>query len=113
VLRSSIRVLALSPINYLESDYEDRYEGGWHNTIRFLEDLGSTTVTFNGSFVCMWKAATRGLDTSSTTISIKGGHYSPPTRNWGFDPRFKDLNNMPPGTPFLATAIFTNWIERR
>lgn len=104
---------ALPPINYSQSVYEDRYEGGWHNTIRFLEDLSASTVTFNGSFVCMWKAATRGLDTSSSTISIKGGHYNPPARNWGFDPRFKDLNNMPPGTPFLATAIFTNWIERR
>lgn len=107
------RASALPPSNYDGEYYENNYEGGWHNTIRFLENLSSATVTFNGSFVCMWKAATRGLDTSSSTISIKGGHYNPPTRNWGFDPRFKDLNNMPPGTPFLATAIFTNWIERR
>jgi len=107
------RAAALPTLNYTESGYESQYEGGWHNTIRFLEDLGSTTVTFKGSFVCMWKAASRGLDTSSTTVSIQGGHYSPPTRVWGFDPRFRNLNNMPPGTPFLATAIFTNWIEKR
>jgi hypothetical protein len=43
---------------------------------------------------------------------IGGGHYSPPTRVWGFDTRFNDLNNMPPGSPFLATAILTNWLER-
>jgi len=103
----------LPPHNYSESTFDDGYEGGWHNTIRFLEDLSGATVNFKGSFVCMWEAASRGLDTTTATISIKGGQYSPPTRVWGFDPRFRNLNNMPPGTPFLATAIFTNWLERR
>lgn len=103
----------LPPNNFSEGTYENGYEGGWHNTIRFLENLGGATVVFKGSFVCMWKAASRGLDTTTSTVSIKGGHYSPPDRVWGFDPRFRNLNNMPPGTPFLATAIFTNWLEKR
>ncbi|MCB9495476.1 MAG: hypothetical protein H6686_01130 [Fibrobacteria bacterium] len=106
------RDAAHPPLNKSESGFEANYEGGWHNTIRFLENLSGATVEFNGSFVCMWKAASRGLDTTSN-ISISGGHYSPPNRVWGFDPRFRNLNNMPPGTPFLATAIFTNWLEKR
>lgn len=110
------RLTALAPLNTSESGYENNYEGGWHNTIRFLEDFSknSGTVVFKGSFVCMWAAASRGLDRDSMgTPTIKGTHYMPPDRRWGFDPRFRSLNNMPPGTPFLATAIFTNWVEKQ
>ena len=97
-----------------EATFESLYEGGWHNTIRFLENLDGGTTIFKGSFVCMWAASTKGLDLDSTgTPTIKSGHYSPPIRVWGFDPRFRSLNNMPPGTPFLATAVFTNWIEKQ
>jgi len=103
----------LPPNNYSETTFENGYEGGWHNTIRFLENWSGATVVFKGSFVCMWKASARGLDTTAATVSIRGGHYNNPVRLWGFDPRFRNLNNMPPGTPFLATAIFTNWLEKR
>jgi len=113
-----------------DSAFDSNYEGGWHNTLRFLEDLGGATVEFRGSFVCLWKAATLGLDTSSTTTTfgtcsvehsappgryvIRGkGFFAPPGRKWGFDQRFTNINNMPPGTPFLSTGIFTNWSERR
>jgi hypothetical protein len=99
-----------------ESNFEACYEGGWHNTLRFLENWSGRTVTFMGSFVCLWDAKTDGLRTNLTdpgVVVIKGGHYSPPTRTWGYDTRFNDLNNMPPGSPFLATAILTNWLERK
>lgn len=95
-----------------EAAFEACYEGGWHNTLRFLEDWSGQTVTFKGSFVCLWAAQTPELRTDSTVKVIGGGHYSPPNRVWGFDTRFNDLNNMPPGSPFLATAILTNWLER-
>ena len=108
------RLSALAPANTSESVYEGNYEGGWHNTIRFLENLDGSTVVFKGSFVCMWSASTRGLNLDSTGAATIGtGYYRPPNRMWGFDPRFRSLNNMPPGTPFLATAVFTNWIERQ
>ncbi|MCB9495480.1 MAG: pilus assembly PilX N-terminal domain-containing protein [Fibrobacteria bacterium] len=105
--------LYLAPNSSLDATFEANYEGGWHNTIRFLENLGGSTVEFKGSFVCMWKADTPGLDTASNHVTIKRGHYSPPNRVWGYDSRFKDINNMPPGTPFLSTGVFTNWSERR
>jgi hypothetical protein len=102
-----------------EAGFEACYEGGWHNTLRFLEDWSGRTVTFLGSFVCLWGAQTAGLRTELTDPGVKvigpsGGpyHYSPPVRVWGYDTRFNDLNNMPPGSPFLATAILTNWLER-
>ena len=41
--------------------FEGKYEGGWHNTIRFLENWNGSTVRFRGSFVCLWPQNTRGL----------------------------------------------------
>ncbi|MEN9308131.1 MAG: hypothetical protein RL173_2063 [Fibrobacterota bacterium] len=96
-----------------EGEFDACYEGGWHNTLRFLENWGTTrTVTFKGSFVCMWAAQAPGLTTDPSIRMIGGGYYNPPVRVWGYDTRFDDLNNMPPGSPFLATAILTNWLER-
>lgn len=108
---------ALPPANTSNGFFEDNYEGGWHNSLRFLEFLSRDTVFFKGSFVCVWKASFRGLDTASTHRTFVAnsvtGYFSPPTRVWSFDERFKDLDNMPPATPFLSTALFTTWSERR
>lgn len=93
-----------------------------------------TTVVFKGSFVCLWNSATPGMDMTSRVVFATGntrqdlpasitaravvskpngtGYFSPPTRIWGYDERFRSLNNMPPGTPFLSTGIFANWSER-
>jgi len=104
----------LPPNNHDNGMFEGGYEGGWHNTIRFLEDLLYATVNFKGSFVCMWESSARGLNRTGKVIrTLPGGYYLPPQRNWGFDPRFKNLSNMPPATPFLATKPFTTWAERR
>jgi hypothetical protein len=102
----------LSSATTTETAFEACYEGGWHNTLRFLENWNGGTVNFFGSFVCMWAAQTAGLRQDLSPAVIKSGYYQPPTRIWGYDTRFNDLSNMPPGTPFLATAIVTNWLEQ-
>ena len=108
---------ALPPSNNTDAVFEDNYEGGWHNSIRFLENLSNATVRFNGSFVCIWRATFQGLDTSSTNHTFQAnsvtGYYHPPTRVWSFDERFKNLNNMPPATPFLSTGLFSTWSEHQ
>lgn len=106
---------ALPPANFSNGVFENNYEGGWHNTIRFLEDLTGDTVTFNGSFVCMWSAATPGLNQGPGKViqTLPGGYYLPPERRWSFDTRFRQLANMPPATPFLATAPNTSFSEVR
>ncbi|MEK7392896.1 MAG: hypothetical protein AAB214_10040 [Fibrobacterota bacterium] len=105
---------ALPPNNYDNGTFENGYEGGWHNTIRFLEELNNSTVNFNGSFVCLWEASSRGLKKSGKIIlTLPSGYYLAPVRNWGFDPRFRNLSNMPPATPFLATPPITTWMEKR
>jgi hypothetical protein len=99
--------------NTADGTYNSNYEGGWHNTIRFLENWGNKTVVFKGSFVCLWQGQAPGLIKSPSihVIQRSPGYYSPPARMWGFDDRFLQLSKMPPGAPFLATAIFTNWLE--
>jgi hypothetical protein len=97
--------------NTADSSFEPKYEGGWHNTIRFLENWAGDTVYFRGSFVCMWSAQTKGLRLKYDSLVFSTKYYAPPTRNWGFDPRFSDINNMPPGTPFLSTGIYSNWLQ--
>ncbi len=36
-----------------------------------------------------------------------GRPYSPPIRDWSFDSRFKDPENLPPGTPVVGNIIHT------
>lgn len=97
-----------------ETMFENAYEGGWHNTIRFLENLSGVPFRFRGSFVCLWDATFPGLESSPTTrVMGRTAYYSPPDRDWAFDPRFSNLNNMPPGTPYLVTSQFSGWSEPR
>jgi hypothetical protein len=102
----------LPPNNTDNLLFEAKYEGGVHNTVRYLENLLAATVVLKGSFVCTWKATFKGLDTVSTRTTI-GGYYGPPSRIMSFDPRFRNLNNMPPATPFLSTGILSGWSEKR
>jgi hypothetical protein len=106
---SSLSVLA--PSNTNNAIYEMGYEGGWHNSVRFLEHLLYVKVNFNGSFACLWEAQSRGLKLTGKVQSTS--YYSPPERNWGYDTRFRNLVNMPPATPFLASTPTTTWKETR
>ncbi len=36
-----------------------------------------------------------------------GDYYSPPSRDWIFDTRFEDWQNLPPGTPTVGNVIHT------
>ena len=121
----------MPPANTDDLTLEIRYEGGWHNTFRFLEYWYGSRLTFRGSFICLWAAKAPGLNVDSTNkiawqagwnLQYAGnwtnlayqegsGYYIAPTRDWGFDERFNDIHNMPPGTPFLATGIYANWSE--
>jgi hypothetical protein len=130
---------ALPPAITDNNAYESIYEGGWHNTIRFLEHWSSSSVTFCGSFICLWAANTPGLNTDQNVKVLQTtgwsnqtsgnslawpapatvvlpyqagtGYYIAPSRIWGYDDRFRDIANMPPGTPFLSTGIYTNWAD--
>lgn len=78
------------------------YNGGLENLPRFLEDWSGKILTFRGSMVNLW------LSQMATGI-WSDSYYSPPDRNWAFDPDLNDLGNMPPGTPMVRAFIRWGW----
>ena len=36
-------------------------------------------------------------------------YYNPPDRDWRFDLRFRDPNNLPPGTPVVGSVVQTSF----
>jgi len=80
--------------------YEDFYGGGIENYPRFLENWSGKTLTYRGSLV--------SLHTSTIAVGTwNGSYYSPPKRDWQFDTRFEDPQNLPPGTPMVGNVIHT------
>lgn len=71
-------------------------DGGLHNFLRQLQ-AWNTTLNYKGSMVSMY------YSTYSTGTDKNGGGtvYSPPTRNYIFDPLFTQPQNLPPGTPLF------------
>lgn len=71
-------------------------DGGLHNFLRQLQGW-NTTLNYKGSMVSMY------YSTYSTGTDKNGGGtvYSPPTRNYIFDPLFTTPSNLPPATPLF------------
>ncbi len=80
--------------------YTDFYGGGIENYLRFLERWSGETATYRGSLV--------SLHVSQTVDGTwNGSYYSPPNRDWMFDMRFEEPENLPPGTPTVGNVIHT------
>jgi Tfp pilus assembly protein PilX len=79
----------------------NQYSGGLENFPRFLEKWSGQTFTYNGSLVCLWKSE------QATGNWLYGPPvYKAPIRNWSYG---LDINNMPPGTPFVRLIQKANW----
>lgn len=79
--------------------------GQFENFPRFLEDWGGTDATLVGSYVSLWTAqiAASAWDCCD--------YYGPPNRDWSFDERFKDPENLPPGTPVVGQILKIGFIR--
>ena len=77
------------------------YGGGLENFPRFLEDWNPEILMFRGSLVSLMFAQ------QATAQWACCDYYRPPVRDWEFDTRFNDPNNMPPGTPVVGNVIHT------
>ena len=77
------------------------YGGGLENFPRFLEDWNPEILMFRGSLVSLSFAQ------QSTGLWGNGPYYRPPVRDWEFDTRFDQPENMPPGTPVVGNVIHT------
>ncbi len=81
------------------------YNGGFENLIRFLENWNNVGFTWRGSAVDLWYSR-------QNTGRWSGDYYSPPLRDWAFDPDLLDINNLPPGTPMVNIVQRKNWSQR-
>ncbi len=79
-----------------------KYGGGLENFPRFLESWSGKTMTYRGSLVSLFQAE-RAVHNSWAHV----GYYDAPNRDWEFDIRFQDPNNLPPGTPTVGSVFQT------
>jgi hypothetical protein len=75
------------------------YSGGFENSLRLLENWSGHTLTWNGSAIVMFSS-----QYATNPWQITGVYYQAPTRKWGFDTNFLNLNRLPPLTPSVWNA---------
>jgi Tfp pilus assembly protein PilX len=71
-------------------------DGGLHNFIRYLENWGGSTLNYKGSLVSLYYSTY-----ATGTYKCCNLVYSPPVRNYIFDPDFALPAGLPPGTPMF------------
>lgn len=75
-------------------------DGGTHNFLHYIESQGGHTVSYLGSMVSLYYSMyATGVHKTGNAV------YSVPTRDYGFDPDFLDINKMPPGTPRFRDVV--------
>ena len=82
------------------------YGGGLENFPRFLENWATPSQK-----IASYKGSLVSLTTSAYALGLwsYGTYYKAPNRNWRFDTRFEDPNNLPPGTPVVGNVIHTSF----
>ncbi len=80
------------------------YSGGVENVLRYLENWGSHTNTYNGSIVVMFPSVY-----ATNYYKTGGNYYDPPSRNWAFDNNFTNLAGLPPLSPSAKSLIRNTW----
>ncbi|MBN2223760.1 MAG: pilus assembly PilX N-terminal domain-containing protein [Deltaproteobacteria bacterium] len=91
--------------------FNDETEG-LHNFVGFGEDWsnGSKVCTINGSFINLWftRQALGYFDVAATGVDRV---YTPPTRNFGWDPGYKDSQFWPPYCPSAYSVEKVGWYQ--
>ncbi len=78
-----------------------QYSGGLENFPRFLEKWSGKTFTYNGSLVSLWQS-----EQATGNWQYGSPVYKAPIRDWSYG---IDINNMPPGTPFVRLIQKVGW----
>ena len=68
--------------------------GGPHNVLRRHENWTGSKEHILGSIVCPFRSKNATGD-----FNVDGDYYTPPTRDWQFDPDLNQMANLPPFTP--------------
>lgn len=78
--------------------------GGLINFKRFLETWTGDRLNYSGSLINLYNAFNSNAR-HKPNVTV----YNPPTRDWTFEESFKDINRLPPGTPFVYFLTFTGF----
>lgn len=81
------------------------YNGGLENYPTLHETWGNAvTLQYRGSFV--------SLDRPRHSTGAWGGHYyGPPRRDWGYDTRFNNAENLPPLSPRFVYLVQERFVR--
>lgn len=89
------------------SDLGGQGGGQFENFPRFLETFGGArTVAITGSIVSLWFAQYTDSEWECCN------YYGPPRRDWNFEDRFLDPENLPPGTPTVGQVVRMGFARR-
>jgi len=107
---SDSRVASQTTVNasYMTGNTESAggdYSGGFENLPRFLENWDGVEFKWRGSAVDLWYSR-------QSTGDWGGSYYTPPNRNWSFDPDLLDASKLPPGTPRVNVVMRMNWTQK-
>lgn len=79
------------------------YNGGFENSLRFLENWGNVNFTYSGSTIVLYNSQ------KTTGNWNTAGYYSPPKRVWSFDTDLSNANYTIPGFPSVYQVIRSRW----
>lgn len=87
---------------------DGQYSGGFENFPRFLENWSGKTVDISGGFIQLFRSK------YATGNWSYGNYYRAPNRDWKSEPRFANLNDLPPEFvdmfPSAAiNVIYSDW----
>lgn len=91
-------------VNSCVGGLQPDYGGGLENFPRFVENWTGKTVLYRGSLVSLFAAEQADLK-----LWTWRSYYDAPDRDWKFDLRFQDPNNLPPGTPTVGSVFQTSF----
>lgn len=83
--------------------------GGLHNLPRFLENWSGRTITIRGSMICLFPSEKE----TAQHVDINPTYYSPPIRNYLYDPRLGRYETSPPGIPNVYRYGVLSWAQTR
>jgi type II secretory pathway pseudopilin PulG len=76
--------------------------GGVADLLRVLEAWNKALLFYRGSFVSLHESV-------FGTGKWAQAYYTAPTRDWGYDLKFDDPDNLPPATPGVGTVVQTSF----
>ncbi len=78
------------------------YGGGLENFPRFLENWSGRTLLYRGSLVSLFESSQADRHNWAWRT-----YYGAPIRDWKFEMRFQQPDNLPPGTPTVGNVFQT------